>query len=399
MAKRLPGAFSDTSLRAVWKTSRDGRGYKPGGPGVDRTTAEQFATHLSMHIDRLRDEIARETYRFSPLKPHLLIKGEGYRVLAIPTVRDRFVQRAIIRHLDNDQNFSVATPISFGFRRELGIDDAHARALELRKEFPWVLKVDIVQFFDRLNRHLLLSKADPIRSKTIKYLIQEAVECEIDSRFEKHLLVAEGNGILRGEGLRQGMPLSPVLSNLMLKGFDTAIHKAGLKAVRYADDIAIFCASRPDCLNALAFVKEKLADLNLTVPDLGNGSKTVVYGPSEIAEFLGLDIRRTATGYELVAPTKKLEKIATKMREVASLEECHKTRRTVAQVSQTLDSMIAGHRGMVTRVANGDDFLNRLMDEKRKAMNGLLAELIGADVISALTVEKRAVLGWADFDA
>lgn len=399
MPKRLPGVFSEPSLRAIWKASRDGRGYKPGGPGVDRTTAEQFASHLSIHIDRIRDDVARGTYRFLPLKPHLLTKGDGYRVLAIPTVRDRFVQRAIIRHLDSDSKFSVATPISFGFRKDLGIDDAHARALELRREYPWVLKVDIVQFFDRLDRSLLLSKVAPIRSKTIKYLIQQAVECEIDTRFEKQLSVAEGNGILKGEGLRQGMPLSPVLSNVMLKGFDTAIQKAGLKAVRYADDIAIFCASKQDCLHALAFVKGQLAELKLIVPDLEPGSKTVIFEPSEIAEFLGLDIRRTATGYELIAPTKKLQKIAAKMREVASVTECNRAKRTVSQVSQTLDSVIAGHRGIVSKVANGDDFLNRLLDEKRKAMNALLAELIGSDVISALTAEKRAILGWADFDA
>ncbi|MNS63986.1 Group II intron-encoded protein LtrA [compost metagenome] len=399
MAKRLPGAFSEASLRLTWKMSRDGRGHNPGGPGVDRTTADQFSSHLSAHIHRVRDEIAKQSFRFSPLKPHLLAKGDGYRILAIPTVRDRFVQRAIIRHLDGDTKFSVSTPISFGFRKELGIDDAHVRALDLRREFPWVLKVDIVQFFDRLDRSLLISKIEPIRSKAIKHLLREAVACEIDPRFEKHLLVAEDNGIRNGEGLRQGMPLSPLLSNLMLKEFDTAIHKAGLKAVRYADDIAIFCSSRQACVEALSIIRAKLALLKLSVPDLEDGSKTVIYEPSDVAEFLGLDIKRTATGYELVAPTKKLDKISAKMREVASLGECRKLGRTVSQVSQTLDAMIAGHRGMVTRVANGDDFLKRLVSAKHKAMNSLLRELVGDEVISALTHEKRAVLGWADFEA
>ena len=399
IAKRLPAALSEESFREIWKASRDGRGYDPGSPGVDRTTADQFASNFSAHIGRIRDDISHQKFRFSPLKPHLLVKGDGYRILAIPTVRDRLVQRAIIRHLDEDTKFNIATPISFGFRRNLGIDDAHNRSLELRKKYPWVLKVDIIQFFDRLDRHLLLNKTEPIRSKTIKYLICEAITCEIDRRFAKALSVAQDHGIKEGEGLRQGMPLSPVLSNLMLKEFDTAVHRAGLKAVRYADDIAVFCSTRRDCLKALELIQAELAALNLSVPDLGSGSKTRLYEPAETAEFLGLDVKRTASGYQLVAPTKKLDKIAAKMREVASIEECIKGKRTVSQAAQTLDAMIAGHRGMVSRVANGEDFLNRLISERRKAMNGLLGELIGADLIATLTPEKKAVLGWADFEA
>ncbi len=43
-----------------------------------------------------------------------------------------------------------------------------------------------------------------------------------------------------GVGVRQGMPLSPILANLVLSEFDGKIEKSGLKMVRYADDIAIF---------------------------------------------------------------------------------------------------------------------------------------------------------------
>ena len=128
------------------------------------------------------------------------------------------------------------------------------------------------------------------------------------------------------------MPLSPVLSNLMLKEFDLAVHRAKLSAVRYADDIAVFCQSRSACEEALELIKHELKQLKLSVPDLG-GSKTVIYEPSEDAEFLGLEMRRDDSGYRLIAPTKKLSKIADKMRAIASVEECIKRRRTVAQVS------------------------------------------------------------------
>ncbi|WP_417233019.1 reverse transcriptase domain-containing protein [Brevundimonas sp.] len=397
MTRRLPKAFSDSSLRETWRKSRDGRGYKPGGPGIDRVTADQFGSHLAANLGRIRRDLGRAEYRLSPLKPHLLAKGDGFRVLAIPTVQDRLVQRAVVEHLDADPRFNVATPISFGFRRGFGIEMAHTRALALRKLKPWVLKVDIVQFFDRLDRSILLQKIKPIRSPAIRDLLAQAIASEIDKRFALHVAAAEDNGIKVGEGLRQGMPLSPVLSNLMLKEFDLALNRAGLSVVRYADDIAIFCHSRSGCQAALDLVRSELAQLKLTVPDLG-GSKSVIYEPSEDAEFLGLEMRRDAEGYHLIAPTKKLSKIAEKMRLVASFEECAKRKRTVGQVSQTLDAMIAGHRGAVSLVANGDDFLGRLIVERKRALNELLAEILGGDVLNGLSEEKRAILGFNEFE-
>ena len=193
------------------------------------------------------------------------------------------------------------------------------------------------------------------------------------------------------------MPLSPVLSNLMLKEFDLALHRAKLSAVRYADDIAVFCQSRPACNEALELIKYELGRLKLSVPDLG-GSKSAIYEPSEDAEFLGLEMRRDATGYHLIAPTKKFSKIADKMRAIASVDECVKRRRTVAQVSQTLDAMIAGHRGAVSAVKNGDDFLNRLIAERKIVLNELLSELLGAEVLEGLGEKKKAILGFSDFD-
>lgn len=397
MTRRLPRAFSDSCLRETWRGSRDGRGYKPGGPGIDRVTADQFGSHLSSNLARIRHEIGQARYRLSPLKPHLLVKGTGFRVLAIPTVQDRLVQRAVVEHLNADSRFSVATPISFGFRRGFGIEMAHTRALELRKLKPWVLKVDIIQFFDRLDRSILRQKIAPIRSPAVRDLLTQAINCEIDKRFASHVAEAEANGIRVGEGLRQGMPLSPVLSNLMLKEFDVAISRAGLSAVRYADDIAVFCQSRPDCVTALEFIKQELGRLKLAVPDLG-GSKSVIYEPSQDAEFLGLEMRRDATGYHLVAPSKKLSQIAEKMRSIASVEECIKRKRTVAHISQALDSMIAGHKGAVSLVINGDDFLNRLIAERKKALNELLSEILGADVLENLGEQKKAILGFNDFE-
>ena len=47
------------------------------------------------------------------------------------------------------------------------------------------------------------------------------------------------NGVVMGseEGVPQGGPLSPLLSNIMLDDLDKELEKRGHKFVRYADDV------------------------------------------------------------------------------------------------------------------------------------------------------------------
>lgn len=48
------------------------------------------------------------------------------------------------------------------------------------------------------------------------------------------------------EGIPQGGPLSPLLSNIMLNELDKGLERRGYKFVRNADDAMIFCGSRRD---------------------------------------------------------------------------------------------------------------------------------------------------------
>lgn len=45
------------------------------------------------------------------------------------------------------------------------------------------------------------------------------------------------------QGVRQGMPLSPLFANFYLCDFDDLIKKAGLNCIRYADDLIFFSDS------------------------------------------------------------------------------------------------------------------------------------------------------------
>jgi RNA-directed DNA polymerase len=84
-------------------------------------------------------------------------------------------------------------------------------------------------------------------------------------------------------GAAQGAPLSPLLSNVYLHGFDLAMTRARLRLVRYADDLVVLCNSESEAGRALQSVATALGERRLQL----NPLKTGIVPPSRAFEFLG----------------------------------------------------------------------------------------------------------------
>ncbi|MFN3523963.1 MAG: reverse transcriptase domain-containing protein [Phenylobacterium sp.] len=381
-------------MREAWRNSRDASG-NPGAPGVDGVRAPHFASDLADNIERIRQEIRADSYSFNRLRLARVLKDSGgYRILAIPTVRDRLVQRAILRHLEADSRFQPSSEISYGFAKQRTLADAQRAALRLRQSRPWVLKCDIVRFFDRIPRSQLKQL---IRRKVgwrvVAGLLCRAVDSELQLRTSEDVELVTQNGVLAGVGLRQGMPVSPILSNLLLKRFDERLEKFGIVAVRYADDIAVFADGRGACEAALKAIHEGLAELDLEVPDLLDGSKTSILGPSEVAEFLGVEIRRKGHTYKLCAPARKIEKIEAAMAAMVQIPKCVEEKRNIGQVVRALESFTIGHVASMAVLEDGGAFMARLEAAKRHQLRALLVNLLGEKVVASLGPDRLAILG------
>lgn len=397
--RRLPASLSTEALREAWRSSRDATA-KPGAPGVDGIRAPQFASDLADHVERLRQEIRAGTFRFSRLRLARVLKDSGgYRILAIPTVRDRLVQRAVLRHLEADSRFEPSSAISYGFAKQRTLADAQRAALTLRKSQPWVLKCDIVRFFDRIPRSQLKGLIRrKVGWKVIANLLCGAVDSELQLRGPEDAELVAQNGVQAGIGLRQGMPVSPMLSNLLLKRFDERLEKQGIVAIRYADDIAVFADGRAACEAALEAVQAGLAELELEVPDLLDEGKTKILGPSEVAEFLGIEIRRTGPTYELCAPARKIENIEADMAKMVQVERCVAERRNIGQVVRALDSFTIGHAASMAVLEDGGAFMARLEAAKRRQLRALLVNLLGEEVVVSLGPDRLAIVGVGPFE-
>ena len=84
-------------------------------------------------------------------------------------------------------------------------------------------------------------------------------------------------------GILQGSPLSPLLANIYLHPFDKAMTRAGIRLVRYADDLLLLCRSENRARHALEHAEKRLATLKLAL----NPKKTQIARFDTGIEFLG----------------------------------------------------------------------------------------------------------------
>jgi hypothetical protein len=140
------------------------------------------------------------------------------------------------------------------------------------------------------------------------------------------VVMPDGVAVAVEEGVPQGGPLSPLLSNIVLDELDAELHRRGHRFVRYADDCNIYVRSERSGQRVMASITHFIEGrLRLKV----NAKKSAVARPGE-RHFLGFSLQREPeTGTVEVALSKRTrERVSQKMRELvprnwgSSLDEC-----------------------------------------------------------------------------
>jgi group II intron reverse transcriptase/maturase len=274
-----------------------------GAAGVDGRTVDQTAGLLKEHQGPLLERIRSGRYRPEAVKAVDIPKANGgVRRLGIPTVLDRMIQQAIHQKLGPlwEPEFSEH---SYGFRPNRSAHDAvRAAQAYVRAGKSHVVDIDLKAFFDHVNHdrlmHLIGRK---VRDKGLLRLIGEMLRAP--------MRLSNGQEEPRREGTPQGGPLSPLLANITLHPLDLELERRGLSFVRYADDIAIFCASPRAAERVKASVIAWIErELKLPVNRSKSGS-----GPSDGTALLGF--RLETDGTIRLAP-KSVERLKDKVREL-----------------------------------------------------------------------------------
>ncbi len=244
------------------------------------------------------------------------------RWLCIPTTEDRLVQRVLVSTVVALYREKLLTKNSFGSisRGDVeGESTATLLACNLRKNRPWCVKADISKFFDTIQRPDLVKRVRRlIRHRSLIPLVESAIANEVEASDPSLRKELADSGILKGVGVRQGMPLSPLLAHLYLVDFDRWAEKEGIEVVRYVDDLLILAANRDQALQHFSAVGKKLRDeLDLRMHALGTPGKTFIAAPGQPVGFLGVEIYRAQSEYGRripgVAFTKLEERVSARL--------------------------------------------------------------------------------------
>jgi len=222
---------------------------KGKAPGVDGVTVWEFKKLGAEHLQILRTELKKRTYRPQPLRRVEIPKANGKRRrLGIPCLRDKIVQEAMRMALE--PIFEVEFhDNSYGFRPHRSTHHAVFRCRQaIQHGFTWVIEGDVKACFDEISHKAILGA---VREKVMDNKFLDLLQL-----FLKAGAMVDGKLLPTVKGVPQGGVVSPLLANVVLNKLDWFLHgkakhgnerdyawehgEPNLRFVRYADDWCVF---------------------------------------------------------------------------------------------------------------------------------------------------------------
>ena len=293
--------LADENMRAAIKAVRRNK----GAAGVDKMPVEELDAYFAEHMDEIKAQIRGKRYQPQPVRRVYIPKANGkQRPLGIPTVVDRVIQQAMaqVLSLGYERYFSE---FSYGFRPNRDCHKAVEKALGyLNEGYEWVIDLDIEKYFDTVNHDKLVS--------ILRERINDAATLHLIRSFLKAGVMEDGLTSATTEGVPQGGPLSPVLSNAYLDKLDKELEDRGLHFARYADDCNIYVKSEKAADRVMKSITGWLErKLRLKV----SATKTKVVRPTK-STFLGFTFWKSTKGWKCKPATDRKTRLYAKTKEI-----------------------------------------------------------------------------------
>ena len=385
-----------SSLKKAWKyLDCKTVGSRRESAGVDNISINQFTLNAEQNILIIQKQIRSQAgYQFHHLKAHIIPKANGkQRVICVPTLNDRIVQRAVVDFLSDGDKCKIQNTVSYGFVRKRTVEQAVSRAKNLRHKKSWVYKTDITAFFDEIDRDILKKSIEKnVKHRSLHNLLIAASKCEIIELKTSRKKIILSKGIKEGRGVRQGMPLSPFFANLLLKPFDSYIEGCGLSMVRYADDFVIFSKTKNNCKEIHNLCKNALNILNLKIPEVEENTKTQIYPPNRSAEFLGIGLVKSGLKYKMNVLPEQMIIIKAKLYQFSDFKYLVKNKVNLSSLNKKLEGSIAGYVGSYNYADNLPEIIIEFESYKKDILTKIYRNGLSID-IKKLTSDQLYFLG------
>ncbi|MBI5415084.1 hypothetical protein HZA38_06265 [Candidatus Peregrinibacteria bacterium] len=293
------------SLETAWGLvkSRKSIESRKNSRGIDKVSLEDFEKNLSENLNLISNKLRNNSYEPDSVKIVPQKKENGkYRFIAVPTIRDRIVQRAMLELFMPYIKNIIQTGVSYcGVKNDENEAMCTKKAVKkiidhIKNGLFWFFKSDIEGFFDNIPKKSILKKiqnkiplSEEVFKLTKKYIHYQVGNPEV---FQKHRLKIPDDIL----GITQGSALSPVFANLYLADFDRKVKKVfGDRFIRYVDDFVVICKDQKEAKEALNFLKDEIKKIDLSLPNENKKDSKTRTGnlrASNKIDFLGLAIDR-----------------------------------------------------------------------------------------------------------
>jgi len=250
-----------SSFANLLAAARQARRGKSARPDVAR-----FHVDLEPNLLSLRDDLRSGVYQ--PGKHRVFaIRDPKPRLISAAPYRDRVAHHAICRVIEPVLDRGLIYDC-YANRIGKGTHRALDRCTRFARQYAYVLKCDVAQYFPSMDRAILKGRLRrSIRCRATLALLDRIVDDAAPSRTEPAYFPGDDlfGPYERPRGTPIGNLASQLFGNIFLSGFDHWVTEL-LRApayIRFVDDFLVFSDDRRWLADALAQIREEMARLRL----------------------------------------------------------------------------------------------------------------------------------------
>ena len=398
------------------------------------TTVNDYLNSFSNKaLDSVCKKISDFEYNCDHLTPIILPKTnclkhdvmtlDNTRLVCVPSVQDRILQKLFIKYLkeyyknmyekfceyDHALNKGIHEKVVDTLDKDgkpakktvEGIRKALYEVIEYREKYKYVIKADIVKFFDNINREVAVKKFEKEfiglnEDKELVAIFKSFVYCDAkldygDLKYRK--LIETYLEVLKGKGVRQGMPIASLCSSMYLCEFDNLIIKNSIPYIRYADDFLIFSHSYDRAIQLKDIVQNNLKNIGLDIEKEVGKPKTEICGAKRSFEYLGFDIvyNPRQQSYQRRIPEPVFYKAIGRINSFQSMTKVKRECGNYVDFSLYLRILISGYTNFYSEdlAINGAKFERDLITASKNVRKKLITDNLNIDFEDIGSANKR----------
>jgi RNA-directed DNA polymerase len=264
---------STAVLHSAW---RHVRANGLASPSRDtRAEIRSFDADAPRLLRRIQAHLRSGKFQFDPQIGVLKTRpGKRPRPLVLGSARNRVVQRALLDVLQDQPTVKaiLQTPTSFGGVGGRGRDHAiRAACRAIEDGATHFIRSDIKEFFTAIPRDVVFQTFEKLAlDSELLDFVRKATQTELANL--ARLGPDAAHFPLYEWGVAQGCCLSPLMGNVLLEDFDSALNGRGVTCLRYIDDLLFLGPSEKSVTKAFESGRTMLLGfgLDLYLPEPGS---------------------------------------------------------------------------------------------------------------------------------